>query len=1262
MYFYGADSQFVNHKQNHTMKSFILLLLLVSNIASAQKNAPVAGHAARLVDLLKKDYNATDITLRTETINRDIEEVIATLMVYVDDNDSKKILTSSAVLSPNTLSTYQDAVINYNNLTKALQGLTITTNSNGDNPGFEELKKSADNVGKDKTAYDNQKYIQDITALDAIRNHFEINNSYLSHITYLFIEKFNNVKSLNFDNFAETNYTSSIQKASPFFGGDLAFSEAIDGLSRFLAQRIKDELTTYAVEKIQDYLNNPKPESYLNELMVLLPTTTSYLKTFDASRTLNFVDDLKQYIEDDLNNLIANAANLKNTPRFKKYIADHPDLDFAFEALEILPQISKLENPIDYFDMLENSRNIQRWASSYEEGKIQVTALPDAIKIYYEYTNEADPIVKALLKGKLDSIIKQLKIYDDNKIYINSFKDLTEKYRTTEINGYLNAADNKIVDLNEVFTLNKLYKLRIIKSQSLDIEEILDPGFITKLDNAIVELDLKMWKINSEKAKIFNGISLLDKEEIDSRANNVYELLKNILINYKAGNLNELYKNIESLSLVDMVNIPTKSKTGAKIIIDRFIEIRNIQFPELKVFINNSTYRDTGYNTFSPNYDFTAGFTYEALFNKEMELIKSKLETSDDKKFKDAATAVFTHYETLNPSLLKTAIENYKKINTAKPPVQYNIANTIKLASMLAHSLMIVEDSKPKFANTAFMSAYSSEVNFYLLYIGFLQQQNKKYYNVGYHLQNRYKQLDFSGLMANFPAIKVTQKAAEFKVVSGSLIKIASNAEKLHNSLLDIKKANAAGEKITAEQVHSLTADVIDFSEDVLFTADTLVANSSLKLLGDFDVKPLIHKTTPYITTARTVNDIFLDLHTKNYTTAIIKAIEIPSAFGKSNDQFKLYNEILIITNNLNSVQQLHNLKKLFEYPRLYTDLEKLENQQELARWIMVSLESNPELSAYKIKLKPIYDLILSGRDDSNEFKTKLGQLKEDLLLSDFYLKYAEIHINKLKDKVGEYLIDKKADPTVTGDIKNTIERLLTNSVSYYLTGDIAAGEKIDEDKKVLLINLKYYLPEMFPDIFQFKDENTVKLIHFVNDVANADNAEDVEKALNTFALPPGSSSLKEKTGGYYSVNAYPGLYGGFTTTSLEKGDSYTAGFTAPIGIYAQLASGRSVTWGLFMPMIDIAAPVRLRLGDNTEQLPDLEFKDIFSPGLFLSIGFKGPFAVNVGVQYGPSLRSYTENENDPALKNAIEEQTFYFSTALTLDIPLFTIHAHSKN
>ena len=84
----------------------------------------------------------------------------------------------------------------------------------------------------------------------------------------------------------------------------------------------------------------------------------------EANQALNFVDDLKQYVEQDLNNLLNNAANLSTTPRFKELVKNNPEFEFAFEALELIPKISKIENPIDYFDILENSRTLQAWASN----------------------------------------------------------------------------------------------------------------------------------------------------------------------------------------------------------------------------------------------------------------------------------------------------------------------------------------------------------------------------------------------------------------------------------------------------------------------------------------------------------------------------------------------------------------------------------------------------------------------------------------------------------------------------------------------------------------------------------------------------------------------------------------------------------------------------------------------------------------------------------------------------------------------------------
>ena len=80
-----------------------------------------------------------------------------------------------------------------------------------------------------------------------------------------------------------------------------------------------------------ELLKNKEEHPELYELEVLLPTTFAYLANFDANQLLQFSDDLKQYIEQDLANLVPNAANLRYTPRMSLLIANNPELDFAFE-------------------------------------------------------------------------------------------------------------------------------------------------------------------------------------------------------------------------------------------------------------------------------------------------------------------------------------------------------------------------------------------------------------------------------------------------------------------------------------------------------------------------------------------------------------------------------------------------------------------------------------------------------------------------------------------------------------------------------------------------------------------------------------------------------------------------------------------------------------------------------------------------------------------------------------------------------------------
>lgn len=1247
------------------MKKITYLLLLISCMAYAQKNAPVAGHAARLVDLLKKDYTTVDIATRTELMNKDMQEVIATLMVYTDGD--KTFLEKPYTSVESSLKSYQDALINYNQLTKLSQNFTI--GGEKANAIFETLKESNKTLNEKKIIYDDEVYRYNIESLERLKGYFSLNgNGYLSHISALFTLKYTEVKNLSFDTYAQTNYTTSIQKALPFFGGDLAFSQAIDGLSRFLAQRIKDELTTYAIEKVQYYLNNPQPESYLNELMVLLPTTTAYLKSFDASRTLNFVNDLKQYIEDDLNNLLANAAHLKDTPRFKKYIQDNPDLDFAFEALELLPQISKLENPIDYFDMLENSRNIQRWANLNDEALVYAGLTVELIERYADYRTTSNIPEKLKL---LEEAAKNSKIYTELKYYNDNIKPLLDDFITKDLIGYLNA-DKTINNLNEAFSLNKLHKLKKIKAYSLKAEHVLNDVFTTKLNTAITEFEDNKKSINATKTALFYAITALKNQKVEKINNTVLkDILHEIIKNYDAAKQDILFKKIEAL---DSNHDTTTDTAITQLIADiknNYKAIRDITFTKLDEFKNESNHLKTDYSSILNSLNSSDINAYKKLLEDEVNILKKESKNIKYKKAKEAAEKVITSF-TSNQTIdsLTTLIKEFKKVSVmpTSQKLQYNVANTIKLASMLAHSLMIVEDGKPKFASTAFMSGYSSEVNFYLLYIGFLHQQNKKYYNVAYILGDDVKELDLSRVMVSFSPEIVNQKAKEFRVVSENLIKIASNAEKLHNSLVDIKKANAAGEKITAEQVHSLTADVIDFSEDVLTSVDTIISTPSLKLFDTADIKTILAKTKPYITTARTVNDIFMDLHTKKYTTALIKAIEIPTAFGKEGEQYQLYDKISKVTNTLSASQRAYNLKKLLSYTRTYDD-ERGKTQKDVATWIKISFESDSDYIQYKTDYADVYTTIINENegfyDKIKEFKKKIAT---DTL---FYRTYLDLDTKRIAKRTIEFIKKKAPGTSVPSNLEINIKDILDRSIAFYLTGDTNNKKELEEQKRLLLQNLRYYLPEMFPDIFQFKDENVVKLIHFVNDLANAENAEDVEKALNTFALPPGSSSLKEKVNSYFSVNAYPGLYGGFTTSSLNKGDTWTTGFTAPVGLYAQLMGNRSFgTLGLFIPVIDIAAPVRLRLGNNTDQLPDLEFKDIFSPGLYLSYGFnKSPFAINAGCQYGPSLKSVdsvtTTDEQGNAnqgLENRIEKKIVYWSLSLTIDIPLFTLHAKSRD
>jgi hypothetical protein len=191
----------------------------------------------------------------------------------------------------------------------------------------------------------------------------------------------------------------------------------------------------------------------------------------------------------------------------------------------------------------------------------------------------------------------------------------------------------------------------------------------------------------------------------------------------------------------------------------------------------------------------------------------------------------------------------------------------------------------------------------------------------------------------------------------------------------------------------------------------------------------------------------------------------------------------------------------------------------------------------------------------------------------------------------------------------------------------------------------------------------------FMSSIVEAKTSEDVAKAIESAALPTGSSRIKRETRFNVSLNSYIGLFlgyeqiRGFDTTGFKVN---AFGISAPIGF--AISRGHSVFFigtgksgwstSAFVSIIDIGAIAAFRVkDDSTSQVPTIQLQDIISPGLFLSIGIpKCPVSVNFGVQMGPNLRAVTSTANN--YSNSIYLR---YSLSVVVDIPIFNFYSKGK-
>jgi hypothetical protein len=198
---------------------------------------------------------------------------------------------------------------------------------------------------------------------------------------------------------------------------------------------------------------------------------------------------------------------------------------------------------------------------------------------------------------------------------------------------------------------------------------------------------------------------------------------------------------------------------------------------------------------------------------------------------------------------------------------------------------------------------------------------------------------------------------------------------------------------------------------------------------------------------------------------------------------------------------------------------------------------------------------------------------------------------------------------------------------------------------------------------------NILKYGTFMSTIVEAKTSNDVESAIEAFAMPPGSSSVKRNSAFNVSLNAYTGLFAGCEQINgvdkpgLKNFAFNSSGVTAPIGI--SVSRGHSVlffigtgkcAWSstLFISLVDIGALVSFRFqNDSVAQVPKVELKDIISPGLFYSLGIpKCPLSLNAGLQFGPNLRQVGTTSN--TYGNNIYVR---YSFSICVDIPILNFY-----
>ena len=195
---------------------------------------------------------------------------------------------------------------------------------------------------------------------------------------------------------------------------------------------------------------------------------------------------------------------------------------------------------------------------------------------------------------------------------------------------------------------------------------------------------------------------------------------------------------------------------------------------------------------------------------------------------------------------------------------------------------------------------------------------------------------------------------------------------------------------------------------------------------------------------------------------------------------------------------------------------------------------------------------------------------------------------------------------------------------------------------------------------------------NFMTAVVAAKSSADVKKAIETIALPPGSSAIKKNTNFSIALQAYVGISTGRETASSLKGvgNFFNAlnvygplGFSFNIGLKSWRNPENKINAGsltVFGSVIDVGAIVGYELKNpaaGTSDSVKIRLENILAPGANLVYGLpKVPLSIGTGLQWLPSLARYSNQGLSIA-----NQSGFRFQIFLAVDIPALSLFTSRK-